>query len=211
MSAPTFSVEFTDKQSVAVKSPATEILYGGAAGGGKSFFMRALAIILCGLIPGLQVYLFRRIREDLVKNHMEGPNGFPVMLAELIVSGHVRIVEDEIRFWNGAKIFLCHCKDEKDRMKYLGAEIHVLLLDELTTFTELIYRFLRSRLRAPGLAFPQWAIDFFRAKFGVELPAKIPLIVASSNPGGIGHQWVKAGFIDNAKPIIIRCSIPPLN
>ncbi len=204
MSEPTFSVEFTDKQSVAVKSPATEILYGGAAGGGKSFFMRALAIILCGLIPGLQVYLFRRIREDLVKNHMEGPNGFPVMLAELIVSGHVRIVEDEIRFWNGAKIFLCHCKDEKDRMKYLGAEIHVLLLDELTTFTELIYRFLRSRLRAPGLAFPQWAIDFFRAKFGVELPAKIPLIVASSNPGGIGHQWVKAGFIDNAKPLQLR-------
>lgn len=201
---PSFDVELTDKQSLAIRSPATEILYGGAASGGKSFFMRALAIILCGLIPGLNVYLFRRIREDLIKNHMEGPQGFPMMLAGLIVSGHVKIVEDEIRFWNGARIFLCHCKDEKDRFKYLGAEIHVLLLDELTTFTELIYRFLRSRMRSPGLAFPQWAVDFFREKFGVDLPAKLPLILAGSNPGGIGHQWVKMGFIDGAEPFQVR-------
>lgn len=199
-----FDVDFTEKQSVAIQSEANEILYGGAAGGGKSFFMRALAIILCGLVPGLNVYLFRRIREDLVKNHMEGTNGFPIMLASLIVSGHVKIVEDEIRFWNGSKIFLCHCKDEKDRFKYLGAEIHVLLIDELTTFTETIYRFLRGRMRAPGLDFPQWAIDFFKAKFGVSLPAKIPLALSSSNPGNIGHQWVKIGFIDGAQPLEVR-------
>jgi hypothetical protein len=204
MTAPTFAVEFTDKQSVALKSIATEVLYGGAAGGGKSFFMRALAIILCGLIPGLNVYLFRRIREDLIKNHIEGTGGFPAMLAPLVVSGHVKIVDDEIRFWNGSKIFLCHCKDEKDRFKYLGAEIHVLLLDELTMFTEVIYRFLRGRLRAPGLEIPQWAIDFFRQKFGVDLPAKIPLILAGSNPGNIGHQWVRAAFIDSARPFDVR-------
>jgi hypothetical protein len=202
--APTFTVDFTAKQSKALQSQATEILYGGAAGGGKSFFMRALAILLCGLIPGLNVYLFRRIREDLVKNHMEGTGGFPVMLAPLIISGHVRIVEDEIRFWNGSKIFLCHCKDEKDRFKYLGAEIHVLLVDELTMFTDVIYRFLRGRLRAPGLDFPDWAVKFFKDKFGVDLPAKIPLILAGSNPGNIGHGWVKAAFIDGASPFELR-------
>jgi hypothetical protein len=202
--APTFTVNFTPKQSKALQSQATEILYGGAAGGGKSFFMRALAILLCGLIPGLNVYLFRRIREDLVKNHMEGTGGFPVMLAPLIISGHVRIVEDEIRFWNGSKIFLCHCKDEKDRFKYLGAEIHVLLVDELTMFTDVIYRFLRGRLRAPGLEFPDWAVKFFKDKFGVDLPAKIPLILAGSNPGNIGHGWVKAAFIDGASPFALR-------
>lgn len=204
MTVPSVDIDFTDKQSVAVQSAATEILYGGAAGGGKSFFMRAIAIILCFLIPGLNVYLFRRIREDLIKNHMEGPSSFQVMLGLLVISGHVKIVEDEIRFWNGAKIFLCHCKDEKDRFKYLGAEIHVLLVDELTMFTERIYRFLRSRCRSPGLVIPKWAMDFFMAKFGIKLNEKIPLILCGSNPGGIGHGWVKAGWIDRLKPLEIK-------
>jgi len=154
VTAPSFDVDFTAKQTKAVKSIANEILYGGAAGGGKSYFMRALAILLCGLIPGLNVYLFRRLYDDLIKNHMEGTGGFPEMLAPLIVSGHVKIVEAEIRFWNGSKIFLCHCQHEKDRFKYQGAEIHVLLMDELTMFTEVIYRFLRGRCRAPGLEIP---------------------------------------------------------
>lgn len=196
-----FDVDFTAKQSEAIRSIATEILYGGAAGGGKSYFMRALAIILCGLIPGLNVFLFRRIRDDLIKNHMEGINGFPVMLAGLVQSGHVKIVEDEIRFWNGSKIFLCHCEHEKHRFKYQGAEIHVLLIDELTMFTEVIYRFLRSRMRAPEIQFPEWAVEFFKAKFGVHLPAKIPLILCGSNPGNVGHLWVKRTWIDKLLPM----------
>ena len=65
------------KQWGAFLSSATEILYGGAAGGGKSFLMRVAAIVWCAAIPGLQVYLFRRIREDLIKNHVEGPKGLP--------------------------------------------------------------------------------------------------------------------------------------
>jgi hypothetical protein len=36
----------------------------------------------------------------------------------------VTIVEDEIRFWNGSKIYLCHYKDPKDVYKYQGTEIH---------------------------------------------------------------------------------------
>jgi hypothetical protein len=65
------------------------------------------------------------------------------------------IVEDEIRFWNGSKIYLCHCKDEKDIYKYQGAEIHVLLIDELTHFTETMYRFLRNRVRMVGINLPR--------------------------------------------------------
>jgi hypothetical protein len=204
MAAPSFDIKFTAKQTKALQSEATEILYGGAAGGGKSYFMRALAIILCALIPGLNVYLFRRIFDDLIKNHMEGTGSFPVMLAPLMLSGHVKIVEQEIRFWNGSKIFLCHCEHEKHRFKYQGAEIHVLLVDEATMFTEVIYRFLRGRMRAPNLPIPQWAIDFFLAKFGVALPAKIPLALLGSNPGNIGHQWVKTSFIDDAQPFEVR-------
>jgi hypothetical protein len=61
--------------------PFSPAQYGGAAGGGKSHLMRIAAIIWCAMIGGLQVYLFRRIRDDLVKNHMEGPKGFRALLA----------------------------------------------------------------------------------------------------------------------------------
>jgi hypothetical protein len=71
-------------------------------------------------------------------------------------AGLVEIVEGEIRFkFNGSRIYLCHCHEEKDRFKYQGAEIHVLLIDELTHFTEVIYRFLRSRVRMVGMNLPE--------------------------------------------------------
>lgn len=183
------------KQLEAFNSAATEILYGGAAGGGKSHLMRVAAIIWCAAIPGLQVYLFRRIRDDLVKNHMEGPSGFRALLAGWEQCGFVTIVEDEIRFWNGAKIYLCHCKDEKDRFKYQGAEIHVLLIDELTHFTDKIYRFLRNRVRMVGITLPEQYKD------------KFPRIICGANPGGIGHQFVKMTFIDGAQPMNVHRAV----
>lgn len=183
-------IDLHPKQSVAFNSSATEILYGGAAGGGKSHLMRMAAITWCSEIPGLQVYLFRRIREDLVKNHMEGPNGFREFLAGWVECGFVTIVEDEIRFWNGSKIYLCHCKDEKDRFKYQGAEIHVLLIDELTHFTDKIYRFLRNRVRMVGITLPH------------KYEGRFPRIISGANPGGVGHQFVKMTFIDGATPLM---------
>lgn len=179
------------RQTEAYLSEATEILYGGAAGGGKSHLMRVAAIAWCFEIPGLQVYVFRRLSDDLAKNHMEGPSGFPALLAEFIAAGHVKInwSKNFIEFWNGAKIHLCHCQYEKDVTKYQGAEIHVLMIDELTHFTDKIYRYLRGRCRLGGLKIP--------AKFA----GRFPRIVSGSNPGGVGHNWVKAAFIDGAKPM----------
>lgn len=177
------------KQELAFQTVATEVLYGGAAGGGKSHLMRVCAIAWCVLIGGLQVYLFRRIREDLVKNHMEGPKGFRSMLAGWVNLGFVTIVEDEIRFWNGSKIYLCHCKDEKDIYKYQGAEIHVLLIDELTHFLEPMYRFLRNRVRMVGLDVPGGYEGMF------------PRILCGANPGGVGHLWVKRTFVDAGIPL----------
>src|SRR5260221_332279 len=196
MSSAEVNLPLHPKQAEALNTLGTEVLYGGAAGGGKSHLMRCAAIVWCASIPGLQVYLFRRIKDDLHKNHIEGPKGFPVLLAAWIVAGLVKIVEDEIRFWNGSKIYLCHCKDEKDRFKYLGAEIHVLLVDELTTFSDVIYRFLRGRVRAVGINVP----DALKGQF--------PRILASSNPGNIGHAWVKRAFIDGALPMQLR-QMPP--
>ena len=58
------------RQSLAFLSKATEIFFGGAAGGGKSHLLRAIALMYCLHIPGVQVYLFRRVSGDLTKNHM---------------------------------------------------------------------------------------------------------------------------------------------
>ncbi len=180
------------KQAIALQTTATEVLYGGAAGGGKSHLMRAAAIIWCAAIAGLQVYVFRRLFPDLIKNHMEGPKGFRTLLAPWERSGFVKIVEEEIRFWNGSRIYLCHCKDEQDRFKYQGAEIHVLLMDELTHFSEVVYRFLRGRTRMVGVNLPKQYVGMF------------PRILCGSNPGNIGHQWVKAAFVDAAVPLALR-------
>lgn len=154
--------------------------------------MRVAAILWCVAIPGLQVYLFRRLFPDLIKNHMEGPKGFRSLLAEWQQAGFVKIVEEEIRFWNGSRIYLCHCKDEGDRFKYQGAEIHVLLIDELTHFSDVIYRFLRGRTRMVGLEVPAQYDGLF------------PRILCGSNPGNIGHQWVKATFIDGERAMEVR-------
>ncbi|QOF71867.1 terminase [Aminobacter sp. SR38] len=185
-SAATLDLVLHPKQGVAFNTEATETFFGGAAGGGKSHLIRSAAITWCTEIAGLQVYLFRRIGGDLVKNHMEGPNGFRALLAGWVACGFVTIVEDEIRFWNGSKIYLCHCKDEKDRFKYQGAEIHVLLIDELTHFTDKIYRYLRGRVRMVGIEVPE------------KYKGRFPRILCSGNPGGIGHQFVKSTFIDGA-------------
>jgi hypothetical protein len=182
------------RQSQAFTSRATEILYGGAAGGGKSHLMRAASIVWCSEIPGLQAYLFRRISDDLFKNHMAGPGSFPELLAPWLNSGLVTYNggKNFLQFWNGARIWMCHCQYEKDMFKYQGAEIHVLLVDELTHFTEKIYRFLRGRCRLGSLKIPPKYAGLF------------PRVLNGSNPGGIGHTFVRRMFVNGAAPMDVR-------
>lgn len=189
---PAIQLKLHAKQRDCFLSDATEILYGGAAGGGKSHAMRVVAVAFAFAIPGIQIYLFRRIFSDLVKNHIEGPSGFRALLAPWINSKYIRITDEEITFWNGSKIYLCHCQHEKDVIKYQGTEMHLLLIDELTHFTEKIYRFLRSRVRIGSLVVPK------------EYKEKLPRIISGSNPGGVGHEFVKQMFIDDCAPMQIR-------
>jgi hypothetical protein len=175
------------KQSEVVLSEATEILYGGAAGGGKSHCMRAIAIMVAMQVPGAQIYLFRRESVDLIKNHLYGPTGFLSLLHELIQGGWVSWNGQErtLKWWNGSVVWLCHCQYEKDVYAYQGAEIHLLLIDELTHFTPFQYRFLRGRVRMPDMDdVPEpWA-------------TRLPLIVSGTNPGGASHNFVKHEFVD---------------
>lgn len=180
------------KQVVAFTSPATEILYGGAAGPGKSHLMRVAFICWALAIPGLQLYLFRREYRDLLQNHMEGPTGFRAMLAPLTSRGDCEIVALEIRFSNGSRINLCHCQHEKDVFGYQGAEIHVLGLEEATQFTEFQVRYLRSRVRIPdSISIP------------AEYKGMFPRCFYTSNPGGIGHGYFKRAFVDPVAPFSI--------
>ena len=66
------NVEFAlhPKQLEAFWTPANEILFGGSAGGGKSFIARVASIMYSMSIPGLQTYFFRRQYADLVTNHL---------------------------------------------------------------------------------------------------------------------------------------------
>jgi hypothetical protein len=156
--------------------------------------MRVAAIAWCAAIPGLQVYLFRRTFPDLMKNHMNGPGSLPLLLASWISAGLAQINRSDnfVRFFNGSKIFLCHCQYDSSVTKYQGAEMHVLMIDELTHFSRPTYTFLRSRVRLGGLDVP----SNYKGQF--------PRVILGTNPGGVGHNWVKADFVDPVPPLKIR-------
>lgn len=158
--------------------------------------MRIAAIVWCTEIAGLQVYLFRRTRPDLLKTHLDSTTGLRTMLAPWVAQGWVTIKEDVVDFWNGSKIYLCHCQYDKDIANYLSVEMHVLLIDELTTFTERMYRQLRARVRMVGVPVPEKYKGLF------------PRILCGSNPGNIGHHFVKQTFIDGHTPLEIYKAPP---
>ena len=167
-------------------TPATEILYGGAAGGGKSHLLRAASIIFSIEIPGLIVYLFRRTFKELLSNHIYTSGGYFELLHDFMDNGLVKYNKSDYSFdWtNGSRIQLAHAQYESDIYQYQGAQIGLLLVDESTHFSETMIRFIRSRVRLGSMSIP----DKYRGAF--------PRIIYGSNPGGIGHRYFKKQFVD---------------
>jgi hypothetical protein len=180
------------KQTIVLQSVATEIFYGGSLGAGKSWLLRALSIYYALAIPQLQVFIFRRTFPELISTHMSGQSSYPELVAPLVNVGRCQLTQTEIRLDNGSKISLHHCQNEVDVGKYLGVEFHLLLIDELTSFTRYIYETLRTRVRLGGLKVPS------------QFAHKFPLIICSGCPGGIGHQWVREEFVDGGQGMRVR-------
>ena len=168
------------KQALAHKVHVDELLYGGAGGGGKSRWARAEAVLLCLRVPGVRVVIFRRTFKDLQRSVvMELRKEIPRQLATYNKTDH------EFKFANGSILELGHLQRETDLDKYQGAEYQLVVFEEATHFTLDQYLYLKSRLRTAG--------DLRDRLQAIGLR---PRMIATANPGGVGHNWVKARFVD---------------
>lgn len=95
------------------------------------------------------------------------------------------------RFRNGGTLTLAYLENNAHIDRYVGNEFFLIAWDELTQFTEYQYKRMFHPLRI-SKKHPSYEL---LKKAGLS-----PYYISGTNPGGIGHGWVKARFIDPAPP-----------
>lgn len=167
----------SDKQAEFHTTNADEALFGGAAGPGKTAALAAEAITTALEYPGIPVDLFRRtipmLRSSLVPEiHKQ--------TAVYMQAGHLRYNDRDRQFVfsNKSVINLNYLDTAMDIYRYQGQEMPILMFDELTQFPQDWYEYLKTRNRTSNR---KWPVR----------------VRATSNPGGVGHGWVKRLFIDS--------------
>lgn len=157
------------------QSDADVVLTGGARGGGKSdcLLFEALRYVHH---PDYKAIIFRRT--------------FP-QLSELIHRAYKHYRKLGLKWHGQDKYFelpgggiikFAHCQHPKDVENYVGHEYHYLGIDQVEQFTEEMVQVLETCVRSSKK----------------DLPCRIRY---TSNPGSIGHLWVKSRFVDKCRPV----------
>lgn len=199
----TIKLDLYPRQRMAFKSPATEILFGGASEGGKSYFVRVALIHLCTAVPHLQCFIFRKFYQDCISNHLNGPTGFKALLRPWIEQGLVKIAENEVRFlFNSALISLSQLRVDEDFEKAQGIEKHILVIDEATQIKSRYIKDLRGWVRMPkGMQgkLPQQLEHLFPHIPAQERCNLLPRIIYTANPIGESVGYFRRHFV-KARP-----------
>ena len=152
-----------------------EVLYGGSAGGGKSYAMLAdpLRYITHPQFSGL---ILRHTTEELRELIWKSQELYPKIIPGIKWS-------ERKMTWtapSGGRLWFSYLDKDDDVSRYQGLSFSWVGFDELTQWgTSYAWDYLRSRLRSTATDLPIY-------------------MRASTNPGGRGHAWVKKMFIDPA-------------
>ena len=152
-----------------------EVLYGGAAGGGKSY----------GLLADPMRYfhnknfngiILRRTNDELRELIWKSQEMYP----KIYPGAKWQEKKSQWVFPSGAKLWMTYLERDEDVLRYQGLAFSYIAFDELTQYaTPFAWNYMRSRLRTTD--------------------PELPLFQrATTNPGGRGHGWVKKMFVDPA-------------
>lgn len=166
-------------QTMFLQANEEEVLYGGAAGGGKSYAMLADPMRYFDN-PNFVGLLLRRTNDELRELKWESMKLYP----KAFPGAQWKEKDSMWVFPSGAKFWMTYLERDDDVQRYVGQAFCWIGMDELTQYaTPFAWQFLKSRLRSTDPALQ-----------------KTLCMRATTNPGGPGHHWVKKMFIDPAVP-----------
>jgi hypothetical protein len=162
-------------QTEFLAAPEREVLFGGSAGGGKSYSLLADPMRYFSN-PSFSGLILRRTNDELRELVFKSQELYP----KAYKGAKWQEKKSQWIFPSGARLWMTYLERDEDVLRYQGQSFSYIGVDELTQYaTSFSWQYLRSRLRTTDPDLP----IFMRA---------------TSNPGGPGHQWVKKTFIDPA-------------